>query len=291
MNGMENQAEISGLNHKRRRYIGASILLTAFVVCFSPTFQWLHYKFQLPESYYSHGYLIPLVSMYLIYLKKAEISRLARNSTPLGLVILILSLLIHLLGVLSDTNFVSAFAMVFFLLGCSLYLMGIKSTRLILFPLFFLFFLCPMPDFILDPIALPLKYFATLFALKITNLIGIPYYREGFIIHLTNSTFLVGAPCNGMRSLISFLALGFLAVYFIRVSWWKTGLFLLSTIPLSIFLNGIRISILLYIANQYGQQAASPESYFHEASGLTVFVIGLVVMMIFMRWINEKRTV
>jgi len=99
----------------------------------------------------------------------------------------------------------------------------------------------------------------------------------------------VGAPCNGVRSLIAFFAVGFLFLYFIRSSWWKKGILLLLIPPISIVLNGLRIAILLFIANHYGQEAASPESYLHDGSGLLVFIIGIGALVLYVRKINEDN--
>lgn len=273
---------------KRHYLLHWGLVVLAFVACYYPTFLWLNYKFQQAESYYSHGYLIPFVSLFLVYQKRHVLKTIAHSYNSLGLLLIVLALLSHLFGVLGDVNFVSAFSMVLYLAGCSLYLLGSGYTRAIAFPLFFLIFMCPLPSNFIDIVALPFKSLATSLALFLINLVGIPYSREGFMVHLTTSTFVVGTPCNGMRSLISFLSLGCLLVYLIRTDWWKRILFLAVILPISILLNGLRIAMLLYIANRYGQKAASPESYLHDVSGMFVFVIGLIVLMLLYRWIYAE---
>jgi len=99
----------------------------------------------------------------------------------------------------------------------------------------------------------------------------------------------VGTPCNGMRSLISFFALGFLFLYFIRPAWWKSVIFLFLIPIISIALNGLRIAILLFIADRYGQEAASPESYLHDGSGIFVFIIGIILLMLISRKIDNAK--
>ena len=259
------------------------LLLIVFVAVYYRTFLWLNYKYLLPESYYSHGYLIPFVSVYLIYTRRNDLRKIPLASDPLGLVLVAISLLLHILAILGNVNFVSAFSIMTYATGCSLFLFGRALRKAIAFPLFFLVFMLPVPDAFTDIIGLPLKSMATTCALEIIDAMGIPYIREGFRIHFTDSSFLVGTPCNGMRSLISFLALGSFVVYFIRTTWWKRSLFLIAVLPLSILLNGLRIAVLLLIAKNIGQQAVSPESYLHDGSGLVVFVIGLMVMVIFIR--------
>ena len=265
------------------------ILMLSFVFCYFNTFIWLNHKYQGSESYYSHGYLVPLVSAYLIYQLKDRISALSLSTAPLGLIIVILGLAVHIFGVMGDVNFVSAFSMVLYLTGCALFLLGREITKIIAFPLFFLLFMCPVPDAYLDMVALPIKSAATTFSLYLIDACGIPYIREGFRLHLPDSTFVVGTPCNGLRSLISLSAIGFLFVYFIKSTWWKKLLFLALILPVSILLNGLRIAILLLIAHGFGQEAASPESLLHDGSGMVVFVIGLLVLIVVGRKINEEK--
>ena len=267
-----------------------SILVLAFIACFYPTFHWLNYKYLGHDSYYSHGYIIPFVSAYLVYRKREELRLLPVTSSPSGLVIIIIALMIHILGILGDINFVSGFAMVLYCIGASLYLFGNAITRAIAFPLFFLFFMCPLPGSLVDPVALPMKSMATALGLKIIGLIHIPFIREGFRVHLSDASYLVGTPCNGMRSMISFFALGLLLIYMIRTSTWKKIAILATIPPLAIILNGVRISILLLIANKYGQKAASPQSYLHDASGFFVFIIGFLVLAYMVRKMDEAKT-
>ncbi len=284
------EVEVKGM---RSLEYGRAMLWAAlgavFIACYYQTFLWLNYKYSAAESYFSHGYLIPLISAYLIYQRRDEIARTELSGSRFGLAVILAALIIHLFGVLSNVNFISAFSMILFLAGCSLYLLGRAVTRKIAFPLFYLVFMCPIPDAFINTVALPSKSAATAIALKIIDLIGIPYIQEGFRIVLVHSAYIVGAPCNGMRSIISFLALGVLFLYIIRSSLWKKLMFLAAIPFIAVFLNGIRIAILLFVAHRYGQEAASPESYLHDGSGLLVFFVGLVLMMIASRYINEDK--
>jgi exosortase/archaeosortase family protein len=58
---------------------------------------------------------------------------------------------------------------------------------------------------------------------------------------------------------------------------------------ISITLNGLRIALLLLIANRYGQEAASPESYLHDGSGIFVFIIGIVILLLISRKIESAE--
>ena len=265
------------------------LLALSFVACYYSMFQWLVYKYEGLNTYYSHGYLIPFVSAYLIYLRRKEIIQAEIRSNATGAGLIVCALTIHIFGVLGNINFISGFSMVMYTFGCSLYLLGQPVTRIIAFPLFFLVFMCPIPDAYIDIIAIPFKSLATGIALQLIDILNVPYIREGFIVHLPTSTFVVGTPCNGMRSLISFTALGALMLYLFRTSLWKKILFLAVIPPLALLLNSTRIFLLLWIAYTYGEKAASPESYLHDGSGFLVFIIGFVAMIFFLRRINGKQ--
>lgn len=272
----------------RNRLVLWGLLALGFLLCYYPTFLWLHGKYGSQDSYYSHGYLIPLVSAYLIYLRRAELKAVPAGSSAAGLPLILLALAVHVFGVLGDINFVSGFSMVVYWLGCSLYLLGAQMTRVVLFPIFFLVFMCPIPDAFINVIAIPSKSLATSIALSIIDFMGIPYVREGFVVQLPQSTFVVGTPCNGMRSLISFAALGLLMLYLFRTSWLRKAVFLACIPLLALLLNGARIALLLWIAYRFGEESASPESYLHDGSGLLVFVLGCAAMMILLRKINAR---
>jgi exosortase len=266
------------------------ILAVSFILCYLPTFLWLNGKFSGQDSYYSHGYLVPFITAYLIYLKRSELKAIRPSSSLAGLWLIISALIIHVLGEIAVINFVSSFSMVLYIAGAVLYLMGREFSEKIAFPVLFLIFMCPVPDNIINWAALPMKSLSTTLALKLVDLSGIPYIREGFKINFAASTFVVGTPCNGMRSLISYLALGFLFLYFIRPRWWKSIIFLFIIPVISIALNGLRIAILLFIANSYGQEAASPESYLHDGSGIFVFIIGIALLLIISRKIENEKS-
>ena len=256
-------------------------MLATFIACFYHIFGWLYYKYSIRDSYYSHGYFIPFISGYLIYMKREKLKEIEPSSDVFGLVILVFTLFIHVLAVMSDINFISGFSIFFYILGSSLYIFGRELTKKVAFPLCFLIFMFPIPNNFIDILGLPSKSLATTVGLRIIDFTNIPYLREGFKIHLADSSLLVGTPCNGMKSFISFVAFGLFLSHITNMKIWKRIVILTLIFPLAIFLNGCRIAILVYIANNYGIEKASPESYLHDMSGLTVITIGLITLLLF----------
>jgi len=262
----------------------------AFVACYLPTLEWLHWKYEAHESYFSHGYLVPFISGYLIFRKRHALAGAMRRGHLWGLPVIAGSLLLHLLGVVGNINFVSGFSMVLYLLGCVVFFWGTEVARKIAFPLFFLFFLCPVPNAYIDVVAIPMKSLSTDIALAIMRVMGVPYYREGFLVSFAGFQFVVGTPCNGMRSLISLLAVGLLFLHLFRPRKILVTLVFLACIPLlAVGLNGLRIAVLFLIALHLGPEAASPEHYLHETSGLVVFILGMACLMLIGRRFHGRE--
>ena len=76
--------------------ISIFLFLSVLILCFFETFLWLHYKYSFKDSYYSHGYLVPFVSGYLIYLKRDHLKRQTIQPKNMGLLLICISLVCHM---------------------------------------------------------------------------------------------------------------------------------------------------------------------------------------------------
>ena len=137
-----------------------------------------------------------------------------------------------------------------------------------------------------------MKLLATQMATLIINTIGIPAMRSGSIINLPNTSLIIGSPCSGLRSLISLTALGAIYAYLTNLSLLKKLTLFLTSIPLALISNIVRIVLLLLVAFVYGSEAATGK--FHDFSGFLVFIVALAGLMIVWRvlsWEKEKEII
>jgi len=152
----------------------------------------------------------------------------------------------------------------------------------------------PLPSAIISVISFPLKLFVAKSGAWIAGLMGIPVYLEGFYISIPAGTLLVGNPCSGLRSLITFLALGSILAYISPLSLWKRVSIILVSVPVAIASNVIRVPVLIIISHYRGLEAAMPGGFWHDGSGIMVFVIGFVLLICFTRMLEwgapEKNT-
>jgi len=259
-----------------------ALIIILLVAIYAPTFISLSERFLATDSYYSHGFLVPLVSAYLIWRKRKRLKELLpAQPCKSGLVLLAGGLLLHLISTVLKINFGSYFSLLIVLVGLALYLFGKTITRELLFPLAFLIFMLPLPSVIIIAVSFKMKLIAAQLASLAVNLMGIPTTRGGSTIYLPGSFLLVGDPCSGLRSLISLLALGALFTQFISGGLSRKITLFLSSIPLALISNVLRIILLLLVTHIYGKKVAL--GFFHDFSGMLVFVFAFIGLAIVMR--------
>ena len=274
-------------NQKIKIYL---IIITVLIgIIYWPTFVWMKARFLEVESYYSHGFLVPFVFLFLIWRQRDMLKTVSLSSQNVGLVLLICSLLIHIIAFRWAINFLSGFSLILSLAGLVLYLFGKRLTYKIFFPICFLIFMVPLPQVLIITISFKMKIFAAQVATAIINIIGVPAIRAGSIVYLPNTLLTIGSPCSGLRSLISLTALGSVFAYLVNLSVTKKISLFLMSIPLALLSNIIRIVLLLLVAFVYGADVATGK--FHDFSGFLVFIftlVGLIIVGRLLAWGREK---
>lgn len=269
------------------------IIGALFIAVYWPTFIWMIARFEEADTYYSHGYLVPLVFAYLIWIKRNELKKCDIKPLNIGLFIFVPALLIHLAAYFFEINFISGFSLIFALFGLSLYLYGIGATKKLAFAIVFLVFMIPLPQVFIISISFNMKIFAASVATSVIKLMGIPAVREGSIVYLKPETFLtIGDPCSGLSSLISLTALGALYAYLVRTSRIKKIILFFLSIPVALAANIFRIVLLLLIAFAYDMKVATGR-FVHDflAFLLYVFAIaGLLMVGRILSWSKKNQT-
>lgn len=244
------------------------------------------------DENYSHGFIVPLVSIYILWSQKDKLLELASKgkSTWAGLVICVGSLAMFIVGRAGAEFFLQRSSLVFLLMGATLWLWGWEFFHAAVFPLLFLFMMVPLPYLIYDSVAFPLKLFAAQVSTEILYFLNVPVLREGNVIHLAHQTLEVADACSGIRSLISLIALGLMFAYFLESANWKRAVIVISTIPIAIAANVFRVAGTGLLAYHVSPKVA--DGFFHTFSGWLVFVaafIGLFCVGGLLRVIGEKN--
>ena len=227
---------------------------------------------------YSHGFIIPFISGYLVWKRKDLLTMAAVRPSGWGLPILLGGLFLLIVGKAGSEYFTMRFSFLVVLFGLLLFLLGADITKTLWFPVGYLFFMIPLPYLLYNGVAFPLKLLAAKFSTVLVMSIGIPILREGNIIHLANSTLEVADACSGIRSLISLLALGTVFAYFTLDRAWKRIVLVLLTVPIAVLANSFRVTGTAVLSHYYGSKVA--DGFFHSFSGWVVFVVAFMLLFL-----------
>ena len=228
------------------------------------------------DANYSHGFLIPLVSGYLLY-KKREL--LAANVGPVdrtGLWLVGAGMILFVVANGAAEYFTLRFSLVVTLFGLVYFLFGRKMIRCCWFELSFLVFMIPIPYVIYYAATFPMQLAASKITVAILNVLGAGAVRQGNIIHLGGISLEVAEACSGIRSLVSLAALG--AIYAHLSLRHNLGRFLLfaATAPVAILANVARVFVSAVLA--YAVSVDVTIEPVHTIMGLIVFVVAFVLL-------------
>jgi exosortase len=231
---------------------------------------------------WSHGFLIPLFSLYLLYARREELRAAPRRICLWGLPILIFGLIWQILAYYPvRNNWLTFLSMTVILFGLVLYLAGPQVIRLTWVPIFFLAFAMPLPKRLYTQIALPLQEFAALASTILLRIFGTEIEvtkshltiagRSGAPYELT-----VAEACSGVRSLMAFVAIGVAIAYLENRPTWQRVILVIMTIPIAILINVIRVSITgtMYVIDrpELGQK------FMHEFLGMVMLIPAFLLL-------------
>ena len=247
---------------------------------FYPTLRWLISEW-LGNDFYSHGFLVPPLSALIAWRLWSRWPAEKRRPQPAlgGLVLLFLSQAIYLYALFQRAYFVAALAMILVIAGLVWYLLGTAALRRLAFPILFLLFMVPLP--FVERLSVPLAQFTGAIAAGVVRIFGVPIIVNGPQVTLPNANLIVGAQCSGLRSIVSLLTLVGLAVFLLEGPWPGKVALALSSIPIAIIGNVLRVASLLGVANLWGAEAGF--TYYHDYSGIVFFLSALVMLLIFSR--------
>jgi len=266
-------------------------ILASSLVVFWPSLSTL-LAFTERYEHYSHIALIPVVTLFLIYQQRNTIFAEPRWSVALGGGILAFGALLWLLARSATTSWtennalsLQMFGVVITWLGAFLFCFGIPPFRSAGFPLAFLFLVVPIPDLLLHgAIRFLLAGSAELTDLlfKIT---GVPYYRNGSVFALPGITIEIADECSGIRSSLALFITCSLAGYLFLQSPFRRLILVLTTLPILLLKNAVRIVCLTLLAVYVDPSFLTGR--LHRSGGVFFFTLGLLMMWVILHWLQR----
>jgi len=271
---MEKEITIWNYNITTLAMLGAGFLLVV------PTF-WggiseLVSRWDSQEEY-SHGYMIPLVTAYLIWQRKDLLKTLEFKPSWLPVGLVFLALVVSVIGEISALYILINFSLILIILAMAWSLMGWKAFKFVMIPLALLTFAIPLPYFLEATLTADLQLISSKLGVGFIRLFSIPVYLEGNVIDLGGYQLQVVEACSGLRYLYPLMGVGFIVAYLYQVEFWKRVLVFASTIPITILMNSLRIGVIGILVEHWGQGMA--EGFLHYFEGWIIFIACLSLLL------------
>lgn len=168
--------------------------------------------------------------------------------------------------------------MIFFIAGAVLYFYGFKMLKEVLFPIVILLFMIPVPAQIYATLTIPLQLFVSKSSTWIVSIFGVPVYREGNVIQISEYTLQVVQACSGLRSIMSLLTLSTVFGYFSLKSNLLRSILIVLGIPAAIIVNIIRVIAMIFVFHLFNYDLTT--GTIHTVFGIVIF--GLALLLIFL---------
>jgi exosortase len=247
----------------------------------------------------SYILLVPFIFAYMIYRKrkmlrvvmpddiKEQPKKLKYVAPIAGILLFTTAILLYWHGTYTFTPLeYHLVSMPLFAAGLILLFFNLQTLRETIFPIIFLFFLAPPPTEILYTVGATLSSLSSEVSNALIGLAGIPstltneYASPMIIITRANGAqlnFTVDVACSGIYSLLGFLMFAVLLAYIIRDRPWKKITLILTGILIVYLLNVVRITTILVMGYQFGENIALQA--FHLLGGWLLIFLGTLLLL------------
>jgi exosortase len=274
---MNQQKPNNSISIKLPALLLPALLFATFILAYFPVWKRLVLIWYSSDDY-SHGFFIVPICIYILWRKKNVLAKIPTKPSLWGLALVIFSLLLYLFAYFAEIVTMASFSMVLLLAGLVIYVYGFLMFKELIFELFLLLFMIPVPAQIYSKLTIPLQLFVSKVSVDISSLLGLPIYREGNVIHLPGQTLQVVQACSGLRSMISLLTLSAIFAYLtLKSNVLRTVLFF-SGIPAAILVNIIRV-LLMVLAFYYFNYDLTKGTT-HTVFGMIIFILALIFIAI-----------
>jgi exosortase D (VPLPA-CTERM-specific) len=237
---------------------------------------------------YSHGPLIPLISLYL-FLRELRAAPTPNEQDPVnrlpGIALILFSLTFGIFGNLIRIPDVVTYAFILWVGGVVLTVMGWSRGRHHQLPVLHLVFMLPLPQFLFWKMTILLQLLSSNIGVWFVELMGIPVFLEGNIIDLGVYKLQVAEACSGLRYLFPILSFSYLFGILYRGPFWHKAVLFLMAAPLTVLMNSFRIAMIAALVNSYGIGQA--EGFLHFFEGWVIF--GACIGLLFLTAIALQR--
>ncbi len=204
-------------------------------------------------STYEHCLVILPVIAWLVWVRRAALSRIAPRGWALPLLWVAAGAFGWLLGEAAGVAFARQLGLVMMVQGGVAVIVGRAATSILLFPLLYAVFLVPAGDALVPA----LQTLTARMCMALLALTHVPARLDGVFITTPGGWFKVAEACSGAKFLIAMVALGVLVAHLGFRRWSRRLSFLALCVVVPVLANGLRAFATIWVAQRVGASAAS----------------------------------
>ena len=225
-----------------------------------------------PEA--GHGLLLAPVAIYLAW--KSGIRAEAKPNLALGLTLIVLGVIVRYASGLAAEQFTMKASMLVAGSGLVAAQWGGRQLLHWWLPVALLALAVPLPELILNTVALPLQFKASSIGATLLRWREIPVLLSGNIIRVPGHDLFVAEACSGLRSLTALISIAVLSGG-IGLRFPVTRVLLVAVaIPVAVVINGVRIFLTGFLVLFVSPEVA--DGFMHTTEGWAMFVISLTIL-------------
>ncbi len=229
-----------------------------------------------------HGPIVLGIACWLIYRNWPTMMAASAGERPSlwGWPIAVFALLLYMVGRSQDILLFEIGSVIWLLLAIGLLTRGAAAVKAQWFALFFMIFMVPLPNQVVDLVTMPMKMAVSYVAENVLYAVGYPIGRNGVILQIGQYMLLVADACAGLHTLLTLEALGLLYLNLVRRDslFRNVGLAILI-VPISFTANVIRVMALSLITYHFGDAAG--QGFLHGFAGMVLFLSALLLIISF----------
>ncbi len=276
--------------------VGAGLLWSYWPTLSDMVSRWTH------EPQYSHGYLVPLFALILLWMRRGQIAAPSpyplphnggegrvRGASWWGVVVLVSAGGLRFVAAYAYRNWLDSLSFLLALAGCFVLLGGRRALRWAWPALAFLLFMLPLPYGLEVALAHPLQRLATVVSTYALQTLGFAALSEGNVIIMLNETgeIRIGVveACSGLSMLMTFFALATAVALLIQRPLVDRIVVVLSAIPIALLTNVARITATGILHEEVGKGVAN--AVFHDFAGWLMIPFALGLMWLELRLLTR----
>lgn len=268
-----------GHGEKPKSTLPLIVIGVALLMMYAPTYAALdHYVWSVVGQ--GHGPVMLCLSLWLAWQRLPKLMAIEPESANFsGAISLVIGVILYAIGRSQDILFLDAASHIPVLIGITLLVWGWRGLKVMWFPIFFLFFIIPIPGSIVDAITAPLKAGVSYVAEAILYEFGYPIGRSGVTLTIGPYKLLVADACAGINSIFALEAIGVFYLSIVQhTNHYRNVALALLIVPISFVSNVLRVIALVLVTYYFGDEAG--QGFVHDFAGILLFMVATALTIL-----------